>query len=108
MYNYTHHYYVELFLILDFANTIYNKNYPPGFVLCKHRKTQKQRSPNYLGLFADRTGLEPATSAVTGRHSNQLNYRSKRPFPSAFALAGCKNRSKYYSGQIKLVLADLF
>jgi hypothetical protein len=27
-------------------------------------------------IFADRTGLEPATSAVTGRHSNQLNYRS--------------------------------
>ena len=35
-----------------------------------------------LGLFADRTGLEPATSAVTGRHSNQLNYRSvARNFP---------------------------
>ena len=33
---------------------------------------------NYLRRFylADRTGLEPATSAVTGRHSNQLNYRS--------------------------------
>ena len=30
-------------------------------------------------FFADRTGLEPATSAVTGRHSNQLNYRSKPP-----------------------------
>ena len=27
--------------------------------------------------MADRTGLEPATSGVTGRHSNQLNYRSK-------------------------------
>jgi hypothetical protein len=27
-------------------------------------------------IKADRTGLEPATSAVTGRHSNQLNYRS--------------------------------
>ena len=27
-------------------------------------------------LFADRTGLEPATSCVTGRHSNQLNYQS--------------------------------
>ena len=26
--------------------------------------------------LADRTGLEPATSAVTGQHSNQLNYRS--------------------------------
>ena len=25
-------------------------------------------------MMADRTGLEPATSGVTGRHSNQLNY----------------------------------
>ena len=24
--------------------------------------------------LAERTGLEPATSGVTGRHSNQLNY----------------------------------
>jgi hypothetical protein len=31
---------------------------------------------NLLIFWADRTGLEPATSAVTGRHSNQLNYRS--------------------------------
>jgi hypothetical protein len=29
-----------------------------------------------LILLAERTGLEPATSGVTGRHSNQLNYRS--------------------------------
>ncbi len=30
-----------------------------------------------ISMFvADRTGLEPATSGVTGRHSNQLNYRS--------------------------------
>ena len=27
--------------------------------------------------FAERTGLEPAISAVTGQRSNQLNYRSK-------------------------------
>ena len=26
--------------------------------------------------MADRTGLEPATPGVTGRYSNQLNYRS--------------------------------
>ena len=26
--------------------------------------------------MAVRTGLEPATSCVTGRHSNQLNYRT--------------------------------
>jgi hypothetical protein len=27
--------------------------------------------------MAVRTGLEPATSCVTGRHSNQLNYRTR-------------------------------
>jgi hypothetical protein len=26
--------------------------------------------------LAERTGLEPATPGVTGRYSNQLNYRS--------------------------------
>ena len=30
----------------------------------------------FMSILADRTGLEPATSGVTGRHSNQLNYRS--------------------------------
>ena len=29
-----------------------------------------------LSPLAVRTGLEPATSGVTGRHSNQLNYRT--------------------------------
>jgi hypothetical protein len=27
-------------------------------------------------IMAERTGLEPATPGVTGRYSNQLNYRS--------------------------------
>lgn len=27
--------------------------------------------------MAGATGLEPATSAVTGQHSNQLNYHSR-------------------------------
>src|SRR5690625_6204541 len=38
-----------------------------------------KKKPQRCGAFlkvADRTGLEPATSGVTGRHSNQLNYRS--------------------------------
>ena len=28
-------------------------------------------------VMAERTGLEPATPGVTGRYSNQLNYRSR-------------------------------
>ncbi len=31
----------------------------------------------FLLYLAERTGLEPATLCVTGRYSNQLNYRSK-------------------------------
>ena len=29
------------------------------------------------GFLAVRKGLEPSTSGVTGRHSNQLNYRTE-------------------------------
>jgi hypothetical protein len=44
--------------------------------------------------LAERTGLEPATPGVTGRYSNQLNYRSFCGFlvgavgvePTTFAL----------------------
>ena len=31
---------------------------------------------SYRGRVATRMGLEPTTSAVTGRHSNQLNHRA--------------------------------
>jgi hypothetical protein len=41
---------------------------------------KNKKAQSMIELFADRTGLEPATSAVTGRHSNQLNYRSKTRF----------------------------
>lgn len=41
-----------------------------------------KKSTSYLRSasldFAVWTGLEPATSAVTGRHSNQLNYQTSR------------------------------
>jgi len=51
--------------------------------------TQPTKKPDFLTeasyldgeirLFslAERTGLEPATPGVTGRYSNQLNYRSE-------------------------------
>jgi hypothetical protein len=39
--------------------------------------------------MAERTGLEPATLGVTGRYSNQLNYRSD----VRRHLKGARNRS---------------
>jgi hypothetical protein len=39
----------------------------------------RPQSPVGIGSsekMAERTGLEPATPGVTGRYSNQLNYRS--------------------------------
>ncbi len=52
-------------------------------------KNRKPRPSNGKGAtraplrtVAERTGLEPVTSGVTGQHSNQLNYRS------AFFLVG--------------------
>jgi hypothetical protein len=38
----------------------------------------KKATRRWLFMFlAERTGLEPATPGVTGRYSNQLNYRSR-------------------------------
>ncbi len=43
-----------------------------------HKKSRPEGRHCHSKRVAERTGLEPATSAVTGRHSNQLNYRSNR------------------------------
>ena len=41
---------------------------------------------SYFRKMATRRGLEPLTSAVTGRHSNQLNYRAVFTFlPLSFS-----------------------
>ena len=51
-----------------------------GFSSIRTIRTENKKGHLLRGslfiLVADRTGLEPATSGVTGRHSNQLNYRS--------------------------------
>lgn len=49
-----------------------------GFYRPKNRpkKGKPATRAGFNEIYADRTGLEPATSAVTGQHSNQLNYRS--------------------------------
>ncbi len=57
---------------------------------------QKKSSPK-AGFFhnklAERTGLEPATPGVTGRYSNQLNYRSNF-FSSFFEDQSSKNMQR--------------
>jgi len=64
------------------------RNYSPGllifqpFAIMHDESTTKTKKPleNQGAKFvlAVRTGLEPATLCVTGRYSNQLNYRTKK------------------------------
>ena len=55
-----------------------------------HKPENKKARSNEQALVADWTGLEPATSAVTGRHSNQLNYN-----PKLLSKSGCKDSFSY-------------
>ncbi len=58
-----------------------------------HQWSTRSSNPLKLGVkVAERTGLEPATSGVTGRRSNQLNYRS--------AFSGAKARGSRPDWQI--------
>ena len=41
-------------------------------------------------LLAERTGLEPATPGVTGRYSNQLNYRSAAAYLNFITTLRCQ------------------
>ena len=70
----------------------YSPSYSQFTAMPSHdlRRYDKKKPSNYAGFkvfliryerpradeLAERTGLEPATSGVTGQHSNQLNYRS--------------------------------
>ncbi len=64
-----------LFIILQ--NSACSHSTAPPRALREIKLTQNKKAPHFCEAFADWTGLEPATSAVTGRHSNQLNYQSK-------------------------------
>jgi hypothetical protein len=59
--------------------------------------------------MAERTGFEPATPGVTGRYSNQLNYRSAAEEPIAnrnwLQLGGC---CRGRTCDLRLVRAPLY
>ena len=49
--------------------------------------------------LAERTGLEPATSGVTGQHSNQLNYRSALTYSTETLMN--KKRGEYSNNNLR-------
>ena len=51
-------------------------------------ETRAALGARFCENLAGTTGLEPATSAVTGRHSNQLNYVPKAHSSVADAMVG--------------------
>ncbi len=53
-------------------------------------KISGENIPKNFFFFAVRTGLEPATPGVTGRYSNQLNYRTICSDLCVFLERGCK------------------
>ena len=63
--------------------------------------------------LAVRTGLEPATPGVTGRYSNQLNYRTNCSVLCVFLERGCKGTQKILISKffayffVKILLFDL-
>ena len=54
---------------------IFSRSLPQGNSLLQSLSSLFSTKIN-INIFAVRTGLEPATPGVTGRYSNQLNYRT--------------------------------
>ena len=57
-------------------------------------KNKLQHLKELCSFLAVRTGLEPATPGVTGRYSNQLNYRTNCSDLCVFLERGCKGTQK--------------
>ena len=58
--------------------------------------------------MATRRGLEPLTSAVTGRHSNQLNYRAILTFIAVFLCELLSHEPASIVYYFKTILSTLF
>lgn len=57
-----------------------------------------------LLVLAVRTGLEPATPCVTGRYSNQLNYRTTSVFADDSGKTWCKSIRLPYTTQASVLI----
>ena|GEM_PF-1270518 len=57
------------------SSKLWNKKFESRMKVGTKKSTYRSRC-FLLNSLAERTGLEPATPGVTGRYSNQLNYRS--------------------------------
>ena len=64
------------------------------------RKYNEKTRSICFGFFAVRTGLEPATPGVTGRYSNQLNYRTIVQTLCVFVERGCKGTHFFYISKL--------
>ena len=78
---------------LQSVTTIIRLLLPSSFVFLVLDKNKLQLVKE-LVFFAVRTGLEPATPGVTGRYSNQLNYRTIVQTYAFFSNADAKVRKK--------------
>ena len=79
---------------------IFSRSLPQGNSLLQSLSSLFSTKIN-CNIFAVRTGLEPATPGVTGRYSNQLNYRTICSDLCVFLERGCKGThffetSKYF------------
>ena len=86
----------------DFASSLFstkiNFNFLASFVRWQNKR---QKYSEELSL-AVRSGLEPATPGVTGRYSNQLNYRTNCSDFSFFQRE-CKDIAFYDTYNILLI-----
>ena len=66
---------IHTLIIWHISGTNRTRTYDP--LLVRQMLSQLSYDPNYSKNKATRMGIEPTTSAVTGRRSNQLSHRAR-------------------------------
>ena len=86
---------------------IFSRSLPQGNSLFQSLSSLFSTKINF-NILAVRTGLEPATPGVTGRYSNQLNYRTNCSVLSVFPKRGCKGTQKIGTSKFFAYFFTLF